>query len=129
MNLGWVIHYVQDVAATLAFYEAAFGMERGKVTPGHEFGTLKTGETVLAFCSEQFLNEDGFIPFAPVRPGTTPHGAEIGLVTDDVAAAYTKAVAAGATPVIAPKEKPWGQIVSYVRDLNGFLVEICSPIE
>lgn len=41
---------------------------------------------------------------------------------------YEKAVNAGATEVKAPTEKPWGQTLSYVRDLNGFLVEICSPI-
>ena len=38
------------------------------------------------------------------------------------------ALAAGATAVRAPAKKPWGQIVSYVRDNNGFLVEICSPV-
>jgi hypothetical protein len=27
-----------------------------------------------------------------------------------------------------PKQKPWGQTVGYVHDLNGFLVEICSPM-
>jgi len=50
-------------------------------------------------------------------------------VTEDVAGAYARAVAAGAMPLMPPKEKPWGQIVSYVRDCNGFLVEICSPVE
>jgi hypothetical protein len=25
-------------------------------------------------------------------------------------------------------EKPWGQVVAYVRDLNGYLVEICTPM-
>ena len=24
--------------------------------------------------------------------------------------------------------KPWGQKVGYVRDLNGFIVEICTPM-
>ena len=27
-----------------------------------------------------------------------------------------------------PKKKPWGQMVSYVRDLNGVIVELCSPV-
>jgi hypothetical protein len=31
--------------------------------------------------------------------------------------------------VKAPETKPWGQIVAYVRDNNGCIVEICSPIE
>jgi hypothetical protein len=29
---------------------------------------------------------------------------------------------------VPPTVKPWGQTVSYVRDLDGFLVEICSPM-
>ena len=43
-------------------------------------------------------------------------------------AAFARAVAAGATPLKEPVTKPWGQTVAYVRDLDGFLVELCSPI-
>lgn len=128
MKLGWVIHYVPDVAATLAFYEHAFGLTRGMLTEGNEFGTLATGETTLAFCAETFLAADAFFDFIPMRPNKLPAASEIAFVTDDVPGAYTKAVAAGALPLLAPKEKPWGQVVAYVRDLNGFQVEICSPI-
>jgi hypothetical protein len=35
------------------------------------------------------------------------------------------AVPGGVQPT---KQKPWGQTVGYVRDPDGFLVEICSPI-
>ncbi|HUN11103.1 MAG TPA: VOC family protein [Rhabdaerophilum sp.] len=129
MKLGWVIHYVQDVAATLAFYEKAFGFERAMLTEGGEFGMLRTGETTLAFCAETFLAADGFAGYVAVRPSLPPPGNEIGLVTEDVAGAYARAVEAGAMPLMPPKEKPWGQVVSYVRDCNGFLVEICSPVE
>jgi len=30
--------------------------------------------------------------------------------------------------VSEPETKPWGQTVAYVRDRNGFLVELCSPM-
>jgi uncharacterized glyoxalase superfamily protein PhnB len=53
---------------------------------------------------------------------------EIALVAEDVRAAFATAVAAGAVPLMPPKEKPWGQTVGYVRDLNGALVELCSPM-
>ncbi len=66
--------------------------------------------------------------FRPTRPEEPPAAAEVGLVTEDVAGAYARAVAAGATAWLPPAEKPWGQTVSYVRDLNGFLVELCSPM-
>jgi lactoylglutathione lyase len=39
-----------------------------------------------------------------------------------------RAVAAGAAPVVEPAEKPWGQVVSYVRGLNGLRVELCSEV-
>ena len=50
------------------------------------------------------------------------------FVTDDVAAAHARAVAAGATEILSPEPKPWGQVVSYVRCPDGTLVELCSPM-
>lgn len=52
----------------------------------------------------------------------------IALITDDVATAYTKALAAGAVAIKEPLAKPWGQSVAYVRCPDGTLVEICSPV-
>ena len=34
----------------------------------------------------------------------------------------------GATPLKAPTEKPWGQVVAYVRARDGSLIELCSPM-
>jgi lactoylglutathione lyase len=62
------------------------------------------------------------------RAGGQPAGSEIAFVTDDVMARFKAAIAAGATSFAEPAEKPWGQTVSYVLDLNGYLVEICSPV-
>lgn len=128
MKLGWVIYYVEDVAATLAFYEKAFGFQRGMLSEGGEFGTLQTGGTELAFCAESFLEAEGDMVFELMRRDRPLLPFEIAFTTKDVEGAYLKAVAAGATPLIAPKAKPWGQVVSYVRDLNGFHIEICSPM-
>lgn len=58
-----------------------------------------------------------------------PFAFEIGFVTENVEASYNEAVKAGATAVSSPAKKPWGQTISYVRDNNGFLVEICSPMK
>ena len=57
-----------------------------------------------------------------------PAGAEVAFVSDDVQASYDKALKAGAVSYDEPRQKPWGQTVAYVRDINGFLVEICSPM-
>ena len=53
-------------------------------------------------------------------------GFEIAMVTDDVASAHQTALKAGAKELQPPSKKPWGQVVSYVQDMNGFIVEICS---
>lgn len=127
MKFGYTILYVDDVEAAVAFYEKAFGFERSVVVPG-QYGELATGDTKLAFAANSHVAKMIPVPFQAVGPKKPPAAVEIGLVTKDVAKAYAKAVAAGAVPLAEPAEKPWGQIVGYVRDLNGFLVEICTPM-
>jgi uncharacterized glyoxalase superfamily protein PhnB len=48
------------------------------------------------------------------------------LIVEDIQGVYSRAVSAGASAVIPPHVKPWGQEVAYVRDLYGTLVEIAS---
>jgi len=125
-KLGYVIVYVADVAASVAFYGRAFGLEARFVHESGTYAELETGGTALAFAVESLPAIPG--GFSPNRRTEKPAGVEVGLVTEDVAALYTQAVAAGALPAMEPTVKPWGQTVAYVRDLDGFLVEICSPI-
>ena len=88
---------------------------------------METGETALAFAGNEAAELNG-LAIRPNASGTLPAGWEICLVTDNVKSGFNHAVNSGATPVAAPAEKPWGQTVSYVRDLNGCLVEISSPV-
>jgi catechol 2,3-dioxygenase-like lactoylglutathione lyase family enzyme len=127
MKLGYVITYVPDVAATVAFYEQAFGLMPRFVHESGTYSELDTGSTALAFADEAFVSQSG-ISFEPARPTSPPAAVEIALVTDDVAAAVARALAAGAAAVKLPESKPWGQTVAYVRDLNGLLVELCTPV-
>ena len=126
MKFGYTILYVDDVPATLAFYDQAFGLATRYMHESNSYGELETGATALAFVSNTLLRQIGKTPEAPVldKPSS-----EIALVTDDVAAATARAVAAGATPVSEPQQMPWGQTIAYVGDLNGFLVEICTPVD
>lgn len=123
MKFGYAIFYVDQVEQTIAFYEKAFGLTRDMAVEG-EFGQLKTGDTKLAFAAKKMLP----MPAQSAGPNDKPLAVEIALVTDDVQAAFDQAVAAGAKPVSSPAKKPWGQIVGYVRDNNGFLVELCTPV-
>lgn len=125
MKLGYTILYVEDVAGSLAFYERAFDLRTVFLDEGGDFGQLDTGDTALAFCSRRLLRTLGKHPAAPDRNAPC---FEIAFTTDDVPAAYARAVAAGAIPIQAPETVPWGQIVAYVADPNDFLVEICTPV-
>lgn len=124
--MGWVIAYVPDVAAALEFYETSFGLQRTSDGEVGSFAELNTGATRLAFASEELAesNFDGGFQ----RPGAErPFNVEIALVFDDPQAAFARAVENGASPLAEPKTKPWGQVVGYVRDPFGTLLEICSP--
>jgi lactoylglutathione lyase len=128
MRFGYSIIYVPDVEAAISFYEKAFGLTRRMVVETGEYGELETGETALAFAAD-FLAEKN-LPggYRKNSPGDLPPGFEVAFVTEDVDAAFEKALAGGAEEISKPEKKPWGQIVAYVRDLNGVPVEICSPI-
>jgi lactoylglutathione lyase len=129
VSLGYVVLYVKDVAATLAFYEEAFGLSRRFFNDDHgkAYGELDTGAARLAFYSFE-LAKMQVKEFAAASPDQTPLGFEIALVTPDVPAAYARALKAGATAVSAPATKPWGQTVACLRDKDGHLVELCTPL-
>ena len=125
MRFGYTILYVDDVASTLDFYGKAFALPTRFLHDSGSYGELETGATSLAFVSRTMMREIGKTPQPPSLAQPT---CEIALVTDDVSAAVKRAVAEGATLVQEPKDMPWGQTIAYVGDLNGFLVELCTPI-
>jgi lactoylglutathione lyase len=127
VSFGYAIVYVSDVVATISFYETAFGLKRKFIHESKLYAELETGETTLAFAGEAMADLNGFAIRAN-RKADIAAGFEIALVCSAPREAYDKAIAAGAAPVKPPEEKPWGQVVGYVRDLNGCLVELCSAV-
>ncbi len=128
MKFGYTILYVRDVGRSLAFYESAFGLQRRFLHDSGMYGELDTGATTLAFASHDLAQSnlpEGFQPSDLARP---PAASEVAFTTPDVPAAYDHATRAGAASVAAPKTKPWGQTVAYVRDMDGHLVELCTPL-
>lgn len=127
MKLGYTLLYVDDVEQTMKFYSKAFGLEAGFLHESKQYGEMATGETKLGFVQHETAMSHGFT-YEKMSPQQKPSAFEVGLVTKDVKGAFDKAVKNGAKPLQEPQTKPWGQTVSYVRDCNGFLVEICSPM-
>ena len=128
MKFGYTILYVADVKQSLEFYEKAFGLKRKFMDEEESYGEMITGDTALAFANIQLAQSNFPGGFRKNSPSEQPAAIEIAFVTDEVEAAYEKAIDAGANGIAAPTKKPWGQTVSYVRDINGVLVELCSPV-
>jgi catechol 2,3-dioxygenase-like lactoylglutathione lyase family enzyme len=128
MRFGYTIIYVPDVAASLAFFEKAFGFRPRFRHESGDYGELNTGETTLAFAAHRLGAMNLPAGYMAANASQQPLGIEIALVTPAVSEAHAKAIAVGATEIKAPEAKPWGQVVSYVRCPDGTLVELCSPI-
>ena len=129
VKFGYTILYVESVEESIVFYENVFGFSRKFITPDSDYGELITGETTLSFASKKLASENLKDGFTESNLDDKPFAIEIGFITDDVPELVQKATSFGAVLVKEPIQKPWGQVVAYVRDLDGFLVEICTEVE
>lgn len=128
VKFAYTILYVKDVEKSIEFYEKSFGFTRKFVTPENDYGELLVGETTLSFASTVLAHsnlKDGFIES---NLSNKPFGIEIGFTTDNVEESLNLVINAGGSVIENPTTKPWGQVVAYVRDIDGFLIEICTPM-
>jgi lactoylglutathione lyase len=136
LKLAATVIYVDDVPPVLEFYRRAFGLEASFVdldvqlpgrSPGgrYQFASLDVEGGTLQFGTHDLgtLLMPSYGPAANGRPA----GVEIAFYSEDVDAAHSRALAAGALSVAAPKMMPWGQTASYVQSIEGTFVAICSP--
>jgi lactoylglutathione lyase len=128
MKFGYTIIYVPDVAASLAFFNAAFEIPTRFLHETGTYGELETGATTLAFAAHALGEANISLPHVHADRSENPLGFEVALVTPDVPKAHRHAISRGATELAAPANKPWGQTVSYVRCPDGLMVELCTPI-
>ena len=130
MNFAYTLVYVADVAASLAFFERAFGLKTRFLHESGAYGEVDTGAggTTLAFVDHATARDSVQHDYVAADASPQPLGMEIGFTVADVQSAYDRAVAAGARPLAAPLTKPWGQTVAYVRCPDGTLVELCTSM-
>lgn len=127
-RLAVVQWFVDDVEQALVWYETVFDMARAFVHPSGGFGALSTGTTSLAFATWDVARDTGVIARRP-EPVATPAPVVVALIVEDAAAAYRRALDAGAHGVAAPRRQPWGQVTGYVRDPHGLVLELGEPEE
>lgn len=128
MKFAYTIIYVPDVAASLSFFEAAFGFSRRFLHESGMYGELETGATTLAFAAHAMGEMNYPCGHVAAHASLQPLGIEVAFVTDDVVHAHAQALKAGALELAAPVAKPWGQMVSYLRCPDGSLVELCTAM-
>lgn len=129
MKYAYTIFYVENVQETIEFYEKVFGFIRKFVTPENDYGELITGETTIAFASIELGKTNFKNGFEKITNSKKPFGVELTFVTENIEIDFQNAINLGATEYEPLNEKPWGQKVGYLRDNNGFLIEICTPVK
>ena len=77
------------------------------------------------FYQRAFSKENG-LEFKTNRATETSPGFEIAFETDDIQKSFDLALKEGAKKISEPTQKPWGQTIAHVADINGILVEICT---
>lgn len=125
MKLGYVLLYVENVERSLRFYEEAFGIPTRFLHESKTYGECETGATALGFVDRMFVASQK-IPVELRSP--THYRSELGLTSTQIETDFERALQAGAILIKPIVEKPWGQKVGYVLDLDGNLVEICTPM-
>lgn len=128
MKYAYTILYVEDVKRTLDFYEKAFGFLRKFISPENDYAELLSGETTIAFASIELGKSNFKNGFEKVSKSQKPFGVELAFTSENIESDFKKAIDEGAIEYESIKEKPWGQKVGYLRDNNGFLIEICTPM-
>lgn len=108
------IHVVDDLAATVAFYEGLGFRENFRLPP----------EGDVAFMT---LERDGDV--VGLATGDSDDRVAYWVYVEDVDAAFAGLTAAGAPVVEAPADQPWGERVASVRDPDGNLVHLGSRAE
>jgi lactoylglutathione lyase len=127
-SFGYVILYVTDVEASISFYERAFCQTRNFIAPGGDYGELRGTPVPISFARRDLATASTGLSVGAVPPAGATLPFEIAFVANDVAEALRVAVEAGAVLVKPVTQKPWGQSVAYVKDINGFLVELCTKV-
>ena len=127
-TFAYTILYVKNVAQSISFYEKTFGLNKKFITPDNSYGEVASGETTLSFASLELAASNLKGGFVHSDIDKQAFGIEIGFTTNDVQETIDKAIKNGAKLIEPPKTKPWGQIVAYMREIDGFLVEICTAM-
>jgi lactoylglutathione lyase len=120
----YVVLVVEDVGRALDFYCGVLGLPLGHRSG--PYAQLETGVTRVALYQRGAMAET--LGRELESPSIDAPAFELGFKVDDCDTAYDELVAGGATAVVAPTDRSWGQRTAYVRDPDGHLVELAQDL-
>ena len=118
----YVVLIVDDLDLSLAFYTDVLGLELGHRSG--PYAQLATGHTRVALYERTAMQDT--LGFAIVPTPRDAPGFELGFKVENVDAAFEAFVRAGAEPVVPPTDRTWGQRTAYLRDPDGYLIELAQ---
>ncbi len=123
-SFSYVILYVNDLPKVIAFYEKAFGFKTRFIAEENIYAELETKDTTLAFATHKQARSNLPYDYDKISLKKPPQSFEIAFSVEDIEKTLKEAINAGAIKVSDPVKKPWGQTICYVRDPEGFLIEL-----
>ncbi len=119
-RVGYIILYVSDLDASIAFYRDVIGLPFKFTDAGYaEFGTENTRFALYE------RRRAAWLTGSEVTPGPA---AEVAFVVDDVDAQARLLAGRGARVLSGPADRPWGHRTLHVADPDGFVVEFAQEI-
>jgi lactoylglutathione lyase len=119
-RLGYVILYVSDLAASIAFYRDVVGVPFKFQEAG--YAEFATRHTRLALYEAR---RAAWLTGRAVAPGPA---AEIVFLVSDVDAEAARLTALDVPILSGPADRPWGHRTLHVADPDGFVVELAQEI-
>lgn len=121
-RLDYVILYVENLDASVAFYREVVGLELKRSENGYaEFATAGT---------KFGLFERARLPdlIGRAAPASPEPAAETLFIVPDVDAEAERVRALGARILSGPTDRPWGHRTLHVADPDGHVVEFAQEI-
>jgi lactoylglutathione lyase len=118
--LGYVILYVSDLSASIAFYRDVLELTFKFQDAG--YAEFATGDCRFGLYERRRAE---WLVGREVAPGPA---AEIVFLVDDVDAHACRLAARGVSIISGPADRPWGHRTVHIPDPDGFIVELAQEI-
>ncbi len=122
--LDYVILIVADLEQSLSFYAETLGLRLQH--RAESYAQLEAGTTRLALYTRDAMEETLGTVLDPPRRSAPSF--ELGFKVSGCDEAFEELLAAGASAVAHPTDRPWGQRTAYVHDPDGNLIELAEDL-